>query len=270
MVSLDRAGHPAEPRYAALSTYTPKFAQADGKRRRMWKAQILRDDAGEPIRGQWEPIVSDETWWKAQQVLDDTERVTNTSGSTKRKHLGSGLYRCGYVDEETGEVCGRKVTGTARVQVRRAHRRSGAAIDDFVMTVVAKRLARKDATVMVEVADGGPHAAGIDSAISDQRARILRAEADYDAEIIEARDLKRVRDAAEVRIQELEAERLMQGRAGALSPILGVDDPAEAFQDASLDLLVVRPSTPLPRLPFSRSRAGARGSGPSPSSSTRR
>ena len=89
---------------------------------------------------------------------------------------------------------------------------------------------------MVEVADGGPHAAGIDSAISDQRARILRAEADYDAEIIEARDLKRVRDAAEARIQELEAERAMQGRAGALSPILGVDDPAAAFREASLDL----------------------------------
>ena len=65
---------------------------------------------------------------------------------------------------------------------------------------------------------------GIDSAVSNQRARILRAEADYDSEIIEARDLKRVRDAAEARIQELEAERLMQSRAGALSPILGVDD----------------------------------------------
>lgn len=225
------------PRYAALSTYTPKFAQADGKRRRMWKAQILRDDAGEPIRGQWERIVSDETWWKAQQVLDDTERVTNTSGSTKRKHLGSGLYRCGYADEETGEVCGRKVTGAPRGYKCAGHIvRSGAAIDDFVMTVIAKRLARKDARAMVEIPDGGPHAAGIDSAISDQRARILRAEADYDAEIIEARDLKRVRDAAEARIQELEAEKLMQGRAGALSPILGVDDPAAAFREASLDL----------------------------------
>ncbi len=57
-----------------------------------------------------------------------------------------------------------------------------------------------------------------------------------EAEIIEARDLKRVRDAAEARIQELEAERLMQSRAGALSPILGVDDPAAAFLEASLDL----------------------------------
>ena len=39
------------PRYAGMSTYTPKEAQADGARRRSWKAQILRDDAGEPIRG---------------------------------------------------------------------------------------------------------------------------------------------------------------------------------------------------------------------------
>lgn len=177
------------PRYAALSTYIPKFAHADGKRRRTWKAQILRDDAGEPIRGQWEPIVNDETWWKAQQVLDATERVTNTSGSTNRKHLGSGLYRCGYVDEETGETCGKKVTRAPRGYECAGHIvRSGAAIDDFVTRVIAKRLARKDATAMVEVADGGPQTASIDSAISDQRARILRAEADYDAEIIEARD----------------------------------------------------------------------------------
>ncbi|UJH69404.1 hypothetical protein [Ornithinimicrobium sp. INDO-MA30-4] len=205
-----------------------------------------------------ERIVSDETWWKAQQVLDDTERVTNTSGSTKRKHLGSGLYRCGYADEETGEVCGRKVTGAPRGYKCAGHIvRSGAAIDDFVMTVIDKRLARKDARVMVEVPDGGPHAAGIDSAISDQRARILRAEADYDSEIIEARDLKRVRDAAETRIQELEAEKLMQGRAGALSPILGVDDPAAAFREASL-ASVVRPSTPSPRSRFS---AAARAQG---------
>lgn len=82
------------PRYACMSTYTPKSAQADGGRRRSWRAQILRDDAGEPIRGQWEAIVDDETWWRAQDILDNTERVTNTSGSTKRKHLGSGLYRC--------------------------------------------------------------------------------------------------------------------------------------------------------------------------------
>lgn len=247
------------PRYAALSTYTPRFAHVDGKRRRMWKAQILRDDAGEPIRGQWEPIVDDETWWKAQQVLDDTERVTNTSGSTKRKHLGSGLYRCGYIDETTGNACGMKVTGAPRGYKCAGHIvRSGAAIDEFVMAVITKRLSRKDARKMVDAPDGGPHAMGLNAAISDQRARILRAEADYDAEIIEARDLKRVRDGAEVRIQELEAERLLHSRAGALLPILGVDDPSTAFREASLDLRrqVVDTLTTIILLPQPRGRKG--------------
>lgn len=251
-----------DPRYAAFSTYTPKVAQADGKHRRTWKAQILRDEAGEPIRGAWEPIVEDEIWWEAQRVLDDSERITNTSGSTKRKHLGSGLYRCGYVDENTGEKCGRKVIGAPRGYKCAGHVvRSGAAIDDFVTTVDSKRLAREDASVMLGVADGGPFAAGIDSAVSEQRARVLRAEAGYDAEITEARDLRRVRGAAEARIQELEAERLfLQERAGVLSPVLGVDGPAKALLAALLDLRrqIVDALAAVTLLPQPRGRKGFR------------
>lgn len=40
------------PRYAGYSTYTPKETLNDGNRRRSWRAQILRDDDGEPVRGQ--------------------------------------------------------------------------------------------------------------------------------------------------------------------------------------------------------------------------
>lgn len=225
------------PRYAAMSTYTPKEAQADGGRRRSWRAQILRDDAGEPIRGQWEPIVDDETWWKAQEVLDDRQRVANTSGSTKRKHLGSGLYRCGFKENETSEPCGAKVTGGPRGYRCAGHIvRSGAAIDDYVTRTVSKRLSRKDVKKKVPAPDGGSTFTGIDAAISEQRARILRAQSDYDGQIIEGRDLKRVRDAAETRIQELEAQKMLQGRGGVLTPILGVADPAKAFREASLDV----------------------------------
>ena len=76
----------------------------------------------------------------------------------------------------------------------------------------------------------------LDAAISDQRARISRAQHDYDEEIIEGRDLKRVRDAAEERIQELEAQRALRGRAGVLRPILDTDDPPGAFRGASLEI----------------------------------
>lgn len=141
------------PRYAAMSTYTPAEYQADGGRRRSWRAQIVRDDAGEPVRGQWEAIVDDETWWKAQHILDDEQRVTNTSGSTKRKHLGSGLYRCG--------ICDGKVTGASRGYRCAGHvMRSGAAIDEYVTLVIGKRLSRKDARKRVLAPEDGPQARG--------------------------------------------------------------------------------------------------------------
>ncbi|MFW0178324.1 recombinase family protein [Rothia sp. P7208] len=248
------------PRYTQMSTYTPKLAQADGGRRRSWRAQILRDDAGEPIRGQWDAIVDDETWWRAQTILDDAERVTNTSGSTKRKHLGSGLYRCG--------ICGAKVTGASRGYRCAQHvernddgtvivpslMRSGVQVDEFVTALVAERLKQPDALRKEASTDQDAVASGIAAAISEQRARILRAQRDYDEEIIEGRDLKRIRDAAEARIAQLETERLLSGQAAGLAPVLGVDDPSEVFLNASLavqrqviDVLVTVTLLPQPR-----------------------
>ena len=217
------------PRYAGLSTYTPKTAQPDGGRRRTWKAQILRDDAGEPSRVQWDPIVSEELWWRAQSILDDAERVTNTSGSTRRKHLGSGLYRC--------SVCGGKVTGAPRGYRCAGHvMRTGSHIDEFVTGVVAARLSQPDALAKHKTTGEINETSGFSAAIAEQRGRILRAQRDYDAEVIEGRDLKRIREAAEARIAELEAERLLQGRGGVLASILGTADPAAAFLEASLEI----------------------------------
>lgn len=217
------------PRYAGYSTYTPKQFQADGGKRRSWKATILRDDAGEPIRGQWEPAVSEELWWQVQMILDDKDRVTNTSGSTKRKHLGSGLYRC--------SVCGGKVTGAARGYRCAGHvMRTGSYIDDFVTRAIAKRLRKRDAIKCRRALEDSPAAQGIAAEISTQRARITRAQHDYDAELIEGADLKRIRDAATKRIVEIEAQRALAGSAGALAPILGAADPAQAFLDASLEV----------------------------------
>lgn len=217
------------PRYARISTYTPKTAQADGGRRRSWRARILRDDADEPIRGQWEAIVDDETWWRAQDILDNTERVTNTSGSTKRNHLGSGLYRCA--------VCGGRVTGAPRGYRCAGHvMRTGSHIDEFVTEVIAGRLGQPDALAKHQTSGEASETSGISAAIAEQGGRILRAQRDYDAEVIEGRNLKRIREAAEARIAELEAERLLRELGGALVPILGTEDPEAAFREAPLEV----------------------------------
>lgn len=49
---------------------------------------------------EWEPLISRETWDKAEAMRGDRRRAGSWSTSTK--HLGSGLYRCG--------VCGSRVT----------------------------------------------------------------------------------------------------------------------------------------------------------------
>ena len=159
MEPRDLLGILCNPRYAQMSTYTPKTAQGDSGRSSSWRAQILRDDAGELIRGQRVAIIDVETWWRAQSILDDAECVTNTSGSTKHKYLGSGLYRCG--------ICGAKVTGASHGHCCAQHverdedgtvlvlsiMRSGAQIDSFVTALIAEQL-RQSGTLCEEASTG--------------------------------------------------------------------------------------------------------------------
>ncbi len=114
--------------------------------------------------------------------------------------------------------------------------RSGPVIDDYVTKAISARLAQKDALKKIRRSKDSSPANAVDAAISDQRARISRAQHDYDEEIIEGHDLKRVRDAAEERIRELEAQKALQGRSGVLWPILDTDDPPGAFRDSSLEI----------------------------------
>ena len=69
------------------------------------------------------------------------------------------------------------------------------AIDDFVRALVVARLQKKDLRRHKKQADPEVKDA-FSEQIAQQRARIARAERDYDAEVIEGADLARIRDAA--------------------------------------------------------------------------
>ena len=99
--------------------------------------------------------------------------------------------------------------------------------------VVVERLKRKDLNRRKKQLDPQAQDA-FSQRIAEQRARIARAEHDYDAEIIEGADLARIRKAARDEIQRLEAERLSSGTGVVLGHILGVENPAEGFLDASI------------------------------------
>lgn len=213
------------PRYAGYSTYTPKHGQPDGGKRRAWRASILRDEAGEPVRGQWKPIVDEGAWSAVQDRLDSPDRVTNRIG-TDRRHLGSGLYRCG--------VCDQRVRGhTGRYRCVGHVLRSREQIDAYVTATIRLRLARSDLADLLP-SRNAPRLHEIKAQVGRHRARIARAQRDYDAEAIEGRDLKRVRDHEEAAITVLEAERVRLAASASAGSVLASQDPVAAFGAADL------------------------------------
>ncbi len=215
------------PRYAGYSTYTPKETDDEGKKRRSYKAKIVRTEDGEPVYGLWEPIIDENTWWKVQEKLDSAERVSNRSG-TERKHMGSGLYLCG--------ICGTKVRAHGQRYRCAGHvLRSREQVDTYVLTAVRARLGRDDLADLLPDRDE-PRLAEIRTLIEKQEARIRRAQRDYDDEIIEGRDLKRIRSKAEAAIAKLDAERLTLSVSDTAGGVLSDQNPVSAFEAGDLGI----------------------------------
>lgn len=238
------------PRYAGYSVYTDvkdrrSTIQSNQKRkaeleaakgepvlavkgkRRAWRDYIARDDDGQLVKGKWTPLVSEELWQRVQERLDDPSRATNRVG-THRRHLGSGLYLCGLCDEP--------IRGASRgYRCKHGHiNRTGAPIDDFVRKAVAARLREPDALRTVPATDS-PRLAGLQAEIDEHRAKIARAERDYDDGLLEAVDLKRNRDRSNEAIARLEAEIRALPRDAVHIPVLAVENPAQHFLDADLN-----------------------------------
>lgn len=217
------------PRYAGYSTYTPKDVLSNGDRRRSWRAQILSDEHGEPVHGQWAPIVDASVWESVQDRLDDPARVTNRVG-TDRKHLGSGLYLCGVCDKPV-KAHGPRYRCAGHVLRTRSH------IDDFVVEVIRRRLALPDLQDLLPGADE-PRLREIKEEIGKHRARITRAERDYNSDDedvrISSRVLNRVTDDREAKIRALEAERAKLSSRTTMSTVFNAKDPVTAFDTGDL------------------------------------
>lgn len=237
------------PRYAGFSTYTtkPKVRKyhftKDGQmilntaepeeRRRAWYGERVRDErTGEWVRGQWEPIVDEETWERVQAVLDDPGRrpkVAGKGGKTARTHLGSGLWRC--------PVCGGRVHLQGVCYTCTGHvTRKADAVDAYVQDVVLAVLKRPDFTDLVCVRRDADRqrAQELRREITALRDRVERAERDYADDAIRAGDLARVRNRCEAKIAEATSELAGLG-AGGKAPVEFATDPAAAFREADLD-----------------------------------
>lgn len=213
------------PRYAGWSVYTDRRDRTKNKRR-SWYAQVVRDENGDRVQGQWEPIVEEATWLAVQERLDSPARVTNKTGSTSRKHLGSGLFLCGVCDRPV-KAHGVRYRCAGHLMRVRSH------VDDWVLTLLYARLAEPDLHDALPNRDE-PRLRAIQAEIAAHEGKIKRAQNDYDEEMIESFDLRRVRERENAKIVVLEAERTTLTATTDLGGVLNADEPVEAFKEADL------------------------------------
>ncbi|CAN5831077.1 recombinase family protein [soil metagenome] len=192
----------------------------------------LRTLNGEVVGpGKWSPIVSEELFRAAQEAA---KRPGNAGGTSARRWLGSGLYRC---------HCGKAVVTNYGHPGRRIYQcegikhlaRTAEPIDEVVTAAIVARLRRADlADLLAE--DTREDVGALRSTAADLRLRLDQIAADYAEGLLTGRQVQVA--SAKVTDRLIEAERALAdaGRGSRLAPMLGAADPGQAWLDADLDI----------------------------------
>lgn len=211
-----RHGKPWHPSTVLGILRNPRYAG-----RAVYRGEVT----GKP--GGWVPLVSDDDFEAVQAILADPGRATNRTGSTDRKHLGSGLYICAVCREPVGAWSG------GRYRCRAAHvNRSQGPVDRFVTAVIAARLALPDVQDILTPIDAA--AAPLADEVARVRDRLARNDADYDAGYIDGPRYKAARDRGAEDLRRAQASLAATQAASEAAPVLMAPDPAQAFLGASL------------------------------------
>jgi site-specific DNA recombinase len=236
----------------------------------------LRGSAGEVIgKGQWEPLLDEDTWRGVLAIVTDPSR--RTTDRYARTYLGSGLYLCGVCGAEasstpaplTGNTTAGGGPGARRAAYRcRAADRDGVShvvrdverLDAFVVDILVERLSRPDALEasappLVDTTPLHTEAAAL-------RARLEEAASGWAAGALTQGQLMRATTELRARLEDVE-QRIGQARQGsALDGLAGTTDVRGTWEAMSLDrrravldLLVV--VTVLPREHAGRLPGGA-------------
>jgi site-specific DNA recombinase len=194
----------------------------------------LREYHGEVVAtGQWEAIVSEDTWRGAVALLTDPAR--RTTPDTRRKYLLSGLARCG--------ICGARMDTGRTQRVRRTYKCSQSRhlavaaepIDDRVLDVIETRLSRADAAALLLAPSTGP-----DTEALRVEAVALTARLDELAELFAAGTItgSQLATGTETLRRKLDAARAAMAdttRVDVLGDVVGADDVRAAIESLSLD-----------------------------------
>lgn len=215
-----RSGRPWNTRTIRDILHNPRYAGWV-----LYRREILTDEHGNRVRGQWQPLVDADEFDVIQARLADPTRKTNKVG-THRRYLGSSLFVCDQCGTPVQTRNGGKYFCTNHLI------RDHTPIDHFVVTVIAERLARPDFADLL-----APDAAAVKpltDAARTLRRRLEIAENDYATGLIDGKLLNKTKTAILADLTRVESEMAALTHNAALSSLAGAADPAAAFRAASV------------------------------------
>jgi site-specific DNA recombinase len=182
-------------------------------------------------RGNWPPIVPEETYRAAAALLNDPTR--RTTPTTARRYLLAGLARCHC---GAPVITGRTQHGTRtyRCGQTRGHLSVAAEPrDDLVTEVIIRRLSAPDAAALLQ-------SDTVDVAGLRDEARALRVRLTELADLfadgtVTAAQLARGTDRARTRLEVVEQEMAAAGGVSVVGDLITAEDVAAAWGELDLD-----------------------------------
>jgi site-specific DNA recombinase len=187
--------------------------------------------------GNWDALVSEETWRAVRAILEDPSRkpprgVRTMLGGLARcpcgnvvtgmpSHTGHHIYRCAPPGRDTSFTGGHVA-------------RQAVPVEDFVERAVIARLSRPDAAGLLAPQRGGPDVAGLREEAAAIRASLEEMAADRALGLISRAQMLAATARGNTRLGEIEAALADAARENVLAPLVANGNAASVW--AGLDL----------------------------------
>ena len=217
------------PAVAGLRAYTRREPGEDGVTRRTYT--IVTDEAGEPVRGQWEPALDEATWRAVVALLDAPGRKPAQGVRT----LLGGLARCqcgNTVCRRPRRPLGSRFTGATRPpagtrpgpHAQQIHRERGRATSS---AVVVARLARADAAELT--APKRPDTTPLHREAAAIRHNLDELAADRALGLVTREQMIAATKRGQARLGEIGTQLAASAGTSALAPFAGAESAQAAW-----------------------------------------
>jgi site-specific DNA recombinase len=188
-------------------------------------------------QGQWESLVSEETWRAVKGILEDPAR--SVPHGVRTLLGGLAVCPCGTVVAGTPSHSGRRVYRCTQAKRNRAYAgthvaRQAVQVEEFIEKLVVARLSRSDAADLVAVEETGIDVAALREEATAIRRNLEEMAADRAVGLITRPQMLAATERGNVRLEEIGAELDDAGRENVLAPLVAAENAAQVWEELDL------------------------------------